>query len=61
MHAPSNFRMKMEATCISEKFLSYYITTLCHNTEDLDLNLYPSPTHFTLKMQAAWSPETLVS
>jgi len=26
-----------------------------------DSNLYPSPTHFTLKMEAAWSSETLVS
>jgi hypothetical protein len=28
---------------------------------DLDLNIYPSPTHFTLKMDAAWTSETLVS
>jgi hypothetical protein len=31
------------------------------NPEDHDLNLYPSPTYFTLKMEAAWSSETLVS
>jgi hypothetical protein len=35
--------------------------TKCHNPEDHDLNLYPNPTHFTLKMEAAWSSETLVS
>jgi len=40
--------------------LGDFITTRCHNPEDVDLNLYPSPTHFTLKMEAALSSETLV-
>jgi hypothetical protein len=30
---------------------------MAHNPEDHDLNLYPSSTHFTLKMEAAWSTE----
>jgi len=34
---------------------------LQHNPEDLDLKLYPSSSHFTLKMEAARSSETLVS
>jgi hypothetical protein len=37
------------------------IITRCYNPEDLDLNLYPSPTYFTLKEEAARSSETLVS
>jgi len=32
-----------------------------YNPEDHDFNLYPSPTHFTLKMEATRSSETLVS
>jgi len=45
----------------SETSVSYHITTRCHNPEDHDLNLHSSPSHFTLKMEAALSSETLVS
>jgi hypothetical protein len=34
---------------------SYHNTKRCHNPESLDLK------HFTLKMEAAWTSETLVS
>jgi hypothetical protein len=36
-------------------------TIMCHNLEDLDLNLYPRHTNFNLTMEPAWSSETLVS
>jgi hypothetical protein len=45
----------------SETSVSYYNTTSCHNPKYLDMNLYPSPIHFTLKMESVWSSETLVS
>jgi hypothetical protein len=45
----------MKAAKSSETLASY------HNPEDIDLNLYPSPTPFTLKMEAARSSETLAS
>jgi len=40
---------------------SYHFTTRCYNSEDLDPNLYPSPSHFTLKIEVAGPSETLVS
>jgi hypothetical protein len=40
----------MEATWSSETIVSLHGV---HNPEDRDLNLYPSPAHFTLKMEAA--------
>jgi hypothetical protein len=49
------------ATWTSEAAVSYRITERYHNEEDHDFNLYPSPTHFTLKMEAACSSETVVS
>jgi len=45
----------------SETSVSYNINTRRRNPEDHDLNLYPSPTHLTLKMEAKMSSETLVS
>jgi len=41
----------------------WYPTTSLHGVdpEDHDLNLYPNPTHFTLKMEAVRCSETLVS
>jgi hypothetical protein len=38
-----------------------HTTTWRHNPEDIDMDLYPKPSHFTLKMEEAWSFETLVS
>jgi len=32
--------VNMEAARSYEKFLSYHITTRCHNSEDRELNLY---------------------
>jgi len=40
---------------------THQIIARCHNPEDHNLNLYLSHNHFTLKMEAAMSSETLVS
>jgi hypothetical protein len=45
----------------TEKLVSYHKTTRRHNPEEHDLNVYPSRTHFTLKMEEAWASETVVS
>jgi hypothetical protein len=50
----------MKAATFSKMLVSCHIITWCHNPEDLNLNLYPSLTHFTLKMEAVWSSKTLV-
>jgi hypothetical protein len=44
--------MKMEEAMSSETLLSCHNITQCCNPEDYDLNLYPSPIHFTLKIEA---------
>jgi hypothetical protein len=51
----------METARSSETLVSCRNTKRRHNTEGLDFNLCPSPTHVTLKMETARSSETLVS
>jgi len=51
----------MEAARSSETLVSYHNTTWHHGPEELNWNVFPVPTRFTLKMEAARPSEMLVS